>query len=128
MTEEKPRTQQQNRALHLYFGLIAKALNEAGLDMKKVLKPGVEIPWSAQSVKDFMWVPIQKAQLRKEHTHELNSTEIDVIYDTLNRHLSEKFGISEPFPSIAEIINKQRNVYEASNSKRHQRRRNLQHQ
>ena len=36
---EKQRTIQQNRALHLYFQLIADRLNDAGLDMRVVLKP-----------------------------------------------------------------------------------------
>lgn len=105
---EKQRTVQQNRALHRYFGLIAERLNEAGLDMKKVLKPGVDIPWSTAAVKDYLWRPIQTLQLRKKSTTQLTTKEIDVVYDTLNRLLAEKFGIHEPFPSIDEIMNSQR--------------------
>lgn len=106
--ESPQRTTQQNRALHVYFTLIANALNAAGLDMKKVLKPNVEIPWSAETVKEYLWRSIQRAQLHKESTTELTTSEIDLVYDTLNRFLAEKFGISEPFPSIEEIINKKR--------------------
>ena len=105
---EKKRTIQQNRALHLYFTHIAKTLNDAGLDMRVVLKPEVEIPWTSQSVKEFLWRPVQKIYLRKASTTELLTTDIDEICDILNRHLCEKFGNFgveyTPFPSIESFI------------------------
>lgn len=103
---DKQRTIQQNRALHLYFQLIATTLNDAGLDMRKVLKPEIDIPWSKSSVKEFMWRPVMKVQLGKRSTTEMTTKDIDVIFDTINRHLA-KFGVSEPFPSMEEIIRKQ---------------------
>jgi len=93
------RTTQQNKALHAYFQLIADSLNDAGLDMKAVLKPNVDISWSAGTVKDFLWRPIQTLQLGKRSTTELNTKDIDIIYDTINRHLGEKFGIHVAFPA-----------------------------
>ena len=77
--EEKQRTLQQNKALHLLFTLIAETLNDAGLDMRAVLKPGVEIPWSGETVKDYIWKPIQKIQIGKEHTADLTTKEIDIV-------------------------------------------------
>lgn len=106
--QTKQRTTQQNRALHLYFTLLAEALNDAGLDQRKTLKPSVEIPWDAKAIKEQIWRPIQKAQLKKESTTELTTAEITKVWETINRHLSEKFGVTEMFPSIEEIINKQR--------------------
>ena len=47
------RTSQQNRAMHLFFARLVEALNDAGLDMKKVLKPEIDIPWSQTAVKEF---------------------------------------------------------------------------
>lgn len=100
-TEEKIRTAQQNRALHLFFQLLADELNEAGLDMRKVLKPGIDIPWTKTSIKEFLWRPVQEAALGKKSTRQLlKQRDIDLIYDTLTRHLSQIFGISVPFPSI----------------------------
>src|SRR3990167_7615419 len=99
----KPRTAQQNRALHLYFELIADTLNDAGLDMRAVLKPEVEIPWTARNVKEFLWRPVQKIQLGKDSTTDLTTKEIDVVFETVNRHLA-KHGIHIPFPSIEEIM------------------------
>lgn len=100
----KQRTIRQNKALHVYFKLLAKSLNDAGLDMKAVLKPEVEIPWSKHSVKEYLWRPVQNIQLGKKSTTQLTTVEIDIIFDTLNRHLSEKFGIQEDFPSIERIM------------------------
>ncbi len=107
-TDEKQRTLQQNKALHVYFTLVANALNDAGYDMRKTLKPGIEIPWSGKTVKEYLWKAIQKLQIEKDSTTQLTTKEIDLIFDTLNRHLGEKFGIHEDFPSIESIINKQR--------------------
>lgn len=103
---DKQRTVLQNRALHLYFKLVADTLNDAGLDMRAVLKPEVEIPWTKDTVKDFMWKPIQKIMLDKKSTTELSTKDIDIIYDTMNRHLA-KHGVTEAFPSIEEIISRQ---------------------
>ena len=100
------RTEKQNRALHQYFTLIAEALNDSGLDMRAVLKPGVEIPWTTESVKEYLWRPIQKLMVNKPSTTRLTTREIDMIFETLNRHLGEKFGIHEDFPSIETIIQK----------------------
>ena len=101
--DEKQRTQQQNRALHLWFRHLAEELNAAGLDMRATLKPEISIPWTGETIKDFLWRPVQKAQLKKESTTELTTSEIDVIWETLNRHLGEKFGVHVPFPSIEEL-------------------------
>lgn len=102
--QTKQRTLSQNRALHLYFGQIADALNEAGFDMKRTLKHDVEIPWNAGTVKDWLWRPIQDAQLGKESTTELTTKEIDEIFDTLNRHLGNVTGVHISFPSIESLI------------------------
>jgi len=94
------RTARQSRALHVLFALLADTLNDNGLDMRKTLKPGVEIPWSGRSVKEYLWRPVQKLQLDKASTTELTTVEIDQVFDTITRHIGEQFGLSVPFPSI----------------------------
>lgn len=42
--DKRERTLTQNRAIHLWFTMLADALNDAGLDMRTVLKPEIEIP------------------------------------------------------------------------------------
>lgn len=85
--------------MHVYFGLLADELNNAGLDMKKVLKPSVDIPWTPFSVKDHLWRPIQQAMEGKESTTELTTVDIQDVYLVLSRHISEKFGVNVDWPS-----------------------------
>ena len=95
---EKQRTLSQNNALHLYFELIATALNDAGLDMKETL-PRVDIPWSKKLVKEAIWKPIQLAWLKKDSTTKLTKSEVSEVEEIVNRWLSE-MGISVEFPNI----------------------------
>lgn len=99
----KQRTIQQNRALHLYFQFLADELNNAGLDMRKTLKPHVEIAWSKDTVKEYLWRPIQKIQLVKKSTTQLSTTDIDKVFDTLNMFMARK-GIHVPFPSVDALM------------------------
>lgn len=97
------RTLNQNSALHLGLQMIADSLNNSGNDMRKVLKPEVDIPFAVESVKEFLWRPIQKAMYQKKSTTELSKMgEIEAIWEVLLRHLGEKFEIEWiPFPSEA---------------------------
>lgn len=100
MTEStNQRTGKQNNALYKFFELLADELNQAGYDMRRTLKADADIPWTPDNVKRFLWHPIMKAQLNKTSTTELTTTDIDKVYDTLNRHLGSKFGVSVEFPS-----------------------------
>ena len=92
------KSDQQRKALHLYFELLAEALNDAGYDMRKTLKKDIEIPWTKELVKDFLWRPIQKAMTRKTSTEDLDKLEVPDIYDVLDRHTSSKLGIHIEFP------------------------------
>lgn len=95
----RQRTQQQNNALHKYFALLSDALNEAGLDMRATLREDAEIPWTADLVKQYLWKPVQAATLDKKSTVKLERAEVSQIYDIINRHIGQKFGLSVEFPS-----------------------------
>lgn len=101
--QPKKRTNQQNRALHLFCKILAEELNMAGLDMKVVLKPHIAIPWTPISIKEHLWRPIQKAMTGKESTTELDKQlEIDKIHEVLMRELALAFHIEYiPFPHEA---------------------------
>lgn len=101
MELERQRTGKQNNSLNLYCRLLAKTLNDAGLDMKKVLKPDADIPWTQETAKEFLWRPIQVAQLNIKSTRDLNTKQVSEVYDTLNRHLGNKLGVSVEFPHRA---------------------------
>lgn len=106
--EEKIRTMQQNKALWKYFEALAQEFSDHGLDMKKVLKPEIDIPWNKDTICEFLWKPIMKIQTGKESTTELTTKEIDQVYNTINRHLGETFGIHVEWPSLESLINQSR--------------------
>ncbi len=106
--KEKQRTAKQNKALHLLFTMIAETLNDTGNDMRRTLRSDIEIPWSADTVKNYLWRPVQQAQLEKQSTTELTTKDIDAVFETLNRHLGDKIGVHIPFPSIESVLDKQR--------------------
>lgn len=95
----KQRTQAQNRALHKYLTMLSDALNDAGLDMKKTLKPDIDIPWTTDSAKDYLWRPVQKALTGKDSTTKPDTKEYIYIYEVLSRHMVDKFGINVQWPS-----------------------------
>lgn len=94
------RTSKQNDCLHLYFELLADELNLSGLDMRTVLKPEIDIPWSKETVKEYLWRPVMKIQCIKKSTTEMDTKEVKEVYETLNRHLGEKLHIHVPWPVI----------------------------
>ena len=83
---------------------LAKELNDAGLDMKKTLKPEIDIPWNDKTVKEYMWKPIMKAHLGKESTTEMTTKDIDAVFAIINRHLGNRFGLEIEFPSIETLL------------------------
>ena len=99
---DKIRTPQQNKSLHKYCELLAEALNDAGLDMRTVLKPEVGIPWTKESVKKQLWKPIQEAMYEKESTTQMDTKEPSEIYKVLDRHTASKMGIHVEWPSRVE--------------------------
>lgn len=94
------------KGLRIYFGLVADALNDAGQDMRVVLKSSEEVWWTAETVKEFLWRPVQVLQLGKKSTKQLLTKEIDKVYDTVNRHLGKHINTIY-FPSVEEIIRQQ---------------------
>ena len=104
LTHEK-RTLKQNNSIHKYCELLAHEFNEAGLDMKLVIKPEVDIEWNTESVKKYIWKPIQKSLFGIESTTQLKRGEkqIEQIWEHINRHLSQRFAEwirPIPFPSL----------------------------
>ena len=96
-TKDDIRTIQQNRSLHKWLAMIAKALNDAGLDIKQVVKADVE--WTMTSVKEIIWRSIQKAITNKKSSTKLTKEEFSQVMETTNRLLGEKYGIFVEFPS-----------------------------
>ena len=96
----KQRTGRQNNALQKYCELLAVAFNDAGMDMRAVLREDIDIPWGKATVREHIWRPIMLAKTQKESTTQLTREEVTQIYEIINRHTSSKFGISVLFPSV----------------------------
>lgn len=107
----RTRTLKQNAALHLYFTQLAEALNDAGYDMRKTIKPGLDIPWTPEDIKEHIWRPVQISQTGKKSTAKLETIEIDQIYDIVNRAIAERTGVHIPFPNLDLLINQDENNY-----------------
>lgn len=104
MKSDKSRTINQNSALHLFFTQLAQALNEHGMDMRTLIRPEVEISWTPYSVKEYLWRPLQKVMLGKQSTTKLDrSQEINLIYDNLNRIITERTQGEVSFPSFPSL-------------------------
>ena len=93
------RTNQQNKAMHKYFDLLANAFNDAGLDMKQTLSADIDTPWTALLVKELIWKVVQKATIDETSTTKANRTDYTLIYETINRHTASTWGISIPWPT-----------------------------
>lgn len=94
------RTPDQNRALHKYFSILAQQLNEAGLTVQKVVQKKIELDWTPTLIKEVLWRDIQLRLFGKKSTKDLDKvSEMNLVHETLSRHLGEKFGFENPeFP------------------------------
>ena len=93
-----PRTNLQNNSLHQGLRSLGDEFNAAGLDMKKVLKPEVDIPWTEASVKKYMFNPISEVMFDGRTSSELNTIEIQEVWKVLMRHTGEKHGVTVDWP------------------------------
>lgn len=100
------RTDQQRKAIEVYFLEVARELNNAGIGMSNFLKD-FEIDVTQQSVKD-VFRAIGKAKYGKISTADLTTTELQGCWEEFNRALSDR-GLTILFPNASsftdEIIN-----------------------
>ena len=94
------RTLPQNNALYKYFQLLSDALNSAGLEISmQYLGKNIDVPWTPSAVKERLWLPVMEASTGKTSTAKLDIKEVSEIYEVLNRHMAEKFGVLVMFPN-----------------------------
>jgi len=99
------RTSKQNAAMHKWYDLVSKALNDEGVDVRSFIKEGIDIMWTPYVVKEYLWRPMQEELFGKKSTKDLTTNEIDKIYEPINKVMGERTGIHVPFPSIDNLIN-----------------------
>lgn len=101
--EDTQRTKQQNRALHKWFDMVSIALISEGITSSQAFRE-MEI-WPTKEVVKEAWKQVQARLLSKESTTELTTSEIDQVYDVMNKILSEgPAHLHIPFPSIEEQL------------------------
>ena len=97
---EKVRSEPQANAMWLWCEMCANYLNDAGLDMKAVLRTDMSIDWTKTSFMDYVWRKVEVAMTGKHSTKNLSTTDVTAIYETITRHLAESKGVTlPPFPS-----------------------------
>ncbi len=98
MKTGKQRTLTQNNAMHKYCDMVAEALNDGGHDFRKTIKEEIDVPWTGDLVKDYLWRSIQIAITGHDSTTKPETHQYGEIYEVINRHLSSKLGVFVPWP------------------------------
>lgn len=98
------RTNQQNKALHKLFTLVAEELDKKNVTTRELIESldryhESDLTLNSTLVKELIWKSFQRVHLGKESTTELSSKEIDQIYDEVNLYLGENFHVHVDFPS-----------------------------
>ncbi len=95
------RTTLQNASIHLYLTHLAKALNDAGMDMVsslKILSKDFRLDWTLEGAKEKLFKPVIMHTFGIESTKKLEPGQVGTAYEALNRATSEKLGVGVPFP------------------------------
>ena len=108
------RTDQQNKALHLWFRLLAEALNEKHYDFRDLR---IEIQPTEYLVKKYMWKPVQEEMYGNKSTKLLEIDQVSVLYDILNKALGERLGVHVPFPTEEDVQHAMRNQKKTTQTK-----------
>ena len=93
-------TPSQFKALHVWCGLQAAAMNDCGFEQMhwlELTKKGLEFPWSKDSVKENMFKPILKALTDKDSTTAMKTVDPDLILRPLHKKLSM---LDTPVPCV----------------------------
>ncbi len=98
---EAYRTNQQNKAIHVWFDAVSKTCNENGVDAKLVMSKVIRMDMTPVFIKE-MWKTLQTALFGKTSTTQLRkSGEIDRIVDHFIRFFANEFELElPPFPSL----------------------------
>ena len=106
----KKRTSQQNKSLHLYFQKMSEMLNDAGYTVKVVLEKTPELDWNGHLFKELLWRRVQRKKTGKKSSTQLDSGEVQVVWEELNRFIGSEFGVHCPYPSIESLIDEERSM------------------
>jgi hypothetical protein len=97
------RTNQQNRALHLYYKLIANQLNDTGYQHHTGI--GIDVRFTETIIKEEYWRPIQFEMFKIKSTKDINTNQINDIIDAFSLYFGER-GVYVEFPNWQSFMNK----------------------
>ena len=97
--EGEQRSPRQNNALHQCCADIRDELNGAGKNVQETLSKPLEIPWTAELVKELMVRPVMHAMFGIDSTTQLTRKQVSELFKVILDHLSDKHGIAIDFPS-----------------------------
>ena len=87
------RSTRQNNAMWACMRRLAAGLNEAGQEMAHPYNPELHIPWSENSVKEILLMPIIEARYDKTSTTHLTKAELSEAFDILLGRITELTGV-----------------------------------
>jgi hypothetical protein len=99
---------------HLWFRLLAAAMNDSGQGMKACFEDGklkLEVDWTEQTFKQVFWEGYF-GMMYPEHDGmaDLNTYEFEQIRLNIERAMADVFNITDvPFPSEDDLKNAKRN-------------------
>lgn len=96
---DKTRTKKQNNSMWKYCEKLARALNEAGYDMRTFpWKEGLSIPFSKTSCMEVFWRPVMDAMAGHESTTDQSTKDVQAVYLAVDRAISTKTGVTVAWP------------------------------
>ena len=103
MKLDEHRTLPQNASGHKWFEQIAETLNASGftVNSKEILR--LDVPWTKESVKSFLFRPVMEAMYPdKTSTAQLTKAEWSQVVEALNLALGERVGVHVKYPTEEE--------------------------
>ena len=93
---EKPKTDKQRAAAHLWMEQTAKVLNDHGITKQIVLEKlttrGLDTQWTKESFKEDVYKPVFNAVAAKQSTEEANTTDHDIVVQGLQKWAAKELG------------------------------------
>jgi len=99
--ETRIRTSLQNKCLHKLFSDVANEMLAQGIERRTVVNDlaGYSCPVDASFLKD-VWKAVMYTQTGLQSTTAMNTSQVQTVYDTFHRFISENYGIHCPWPTL----------------------------
>lgn len=100
LKEIKTITDEQMAAVHIWFRLLSKAFNEAGITIQQALEQRMDLEWDqdGKMFKELVWRPAMRTLKHKASTTELYKFETSDVIQIVERWVGKQ-GVHVDFPS-----------------------------